>query len=116
VQPLSPLAVSANPIDFRFKETVFLPRWVRTLRELDLLYRDDAHFPVGIDAFGNCQIHGHDGGRCGRTELNHLVIIALRNLPSSIIKDAIKTSFPTGAHRSFSRHQAETFLSKLKFN
>jgi len=107
---------NSSPIDFPYKETVFLPRWISTLRELDLSYRNTVLFPNDVDASGNNRIHGRDFGRSGRTELNHLVIMALRNLPADVITRALLSSFPGGAHRYFSRHQAKTFLNKLKFN
>ena len=107
---------SYQPIDFFYKENIFLPQWISTLRELDLSYRNINLFPQDLDASGNCRIHGRDFGRSGRTELNHLVIIALRNLPASVITDALLTSFPRGAHRYFSSHQAKSFLKLLKFN
>ena len=111
-----PAAELATPIDFVYKENVFLPGWVSVLRELDLSYRNADLFPKDTDASGNCRIHGRDFGRSGRTELNHLVIIALRNLPASVITDALLSCFPNGAHRYFSQHQAKSFLNKLKFN
>lgn len=112
----APIASIATSIDFRYKEAVFLPKWIQTLRELNLSYRHADLFPLDTDASGNCRIHGRDFGRSGRTELNHLVIIALRNLPASVITDALCNSFPSGAHRYFSQHQAKSFLNKLKFN
>ena len=107
---------NSSPIDFHYKENVFLPQWISTLRELDLSYRNINLFPQDLDASGNCRIHGRDFGRSGRTELNHLVIIALRNLPASVITDALLSCFPRGAHRYFSSHQAKSFLKLLKFN
>ena len=109
-------ALLAEPIDFHYKENVFLPRWISTLRDLDLMYRNVNLFPQDLDDAGNCRIHGRDFGRSGRTELNHLVIIALRNLPASVVTDALLNCFPKGAHRYFSPQQAKSFLNKLNFN